>query len=176
MNHKTLLRKFTLGSGALKLKYIDQASPCFPKKNYKPKNSLYYSWVCFWPWFPSSPYSLMTKHSVDVTVWPTVMEGSGDQTKPVTAVQIALSKFMEGGVHGGDTMLLLWFQSFFVLSLGEEQSFKIYWFISYIEFVLFCKWQKQQQKSCLRGKLTQGKSLDWWCFMAEFTSIKRFFP
>lgn len=54
------------------------------------------------------------------------MEGSGDQTKPVTAVQIALSKFMEGGVHGGDTMLLLWFQSFFVLSLGEEQSFKIY--------------------------------------------------
>lgn len=79
--------------------------------------------------------SLMAKHSIDVTVWPNVMEGSRDQTKPVAAIQIALNEFVEGGVHGGHTTFLLWFQSFFMLSPGEDQSFKIYWFISYVEFV-----------------------------------------
>lgn len=133
-----------LGSGPLEPKYIDQASPCFPKKNCKPKNSLHYSRVHFWPWFPTSPNSLMAKRGVDFTVWPNVMELSGDQTKPVTA----LSELMEEG----DTTFLLWLQSFFALSLGDDRSFKLYWFINYMEFVLFCKWKKQKQ-NLVRGNL-----------------------
>lgn len=141
MNHETSPRKFTLGPGALEPKYVDQVSPCFVKKNCKQSTDCTIHPCLFCPWFPSSPNSLMAKQSVDVTVWPDVMEGSEDQTKPMTAVQIAWVSSQREGVHKGEAMFLLWFLSFFVLFLGEDHSFKIYWFINYVELVWFYKWE-----------------------------------
>lgn len=122
MNHETSPRKFTLGPGALEPKYVDQVSPCFVKKNCKQSTDCTIHPCLFCPWFPSSPNSLMAKQSVDVTVWPDVMEGSEDQTKPMTAVQIAWVSSQSEGVHKGEAMFLLWFLSFFVLFLGEDRS------------------------------------------------------
>ena len=58
---------------------------------------------------------------------------------------------MEGGVHEEDTMFLLCFLGFFVLSLVEIKVFK---FIdSSVMWSLYASVSEKKKKSCVRGNL-----------------------
>ena len=136
---KRITRQFTLGSGALEPKRIDQTFPPFAKKNYKEQRALFilvsfapdFSHLLIPSWLSTLLMLLSDLMSQRVQKTRLSLWQLFKQPKGVT----------ERGVHGEATFLL-WFLSFFVLFLGEDHSFWIFSFISYVGFLWFYNWRK----------------------------------